>query len=141
VDEYGVNAFSALFILSKYGSLDRFADSTTPAQREHELGPVLGAEVTVSAVLTGLVPEYWLQRWVRCSHCQNRLNNLLEKRLDLVRRAQKRGEFAGYSSDPISSMSDMSQQIYTRLGSPALVQKPPLYRHQGHLGTTLKTST
>ncbi|RSH91112.1 hypothetical protein EHS25_010288 [Saitozyma podzolica] len=117
VDEYGVNAFSALFILSKYGSLDRFSDSTTPAQREHELGPVLGAEVT------------------------NRLNNLLEKRLDLVRRAQKRGEFAGYSSDPISSMSDMSQQIYTRLGSPALVQKPPLYRHQGHLGTTLKTST
>lgn len=97
----------------------------------------------MSAVLTGLVPEHWLQRWVRCSYCQNRLNNLLEKRLDLVRRTQtqQRSEFAGYSSDPISSMSDMSQQIYRRLGSPPLVQDSPLYRPQGHLGTTLKTST
>jgi hypothetical protein len=136
-----VNAFSALYILSKYGTLDRFADSTTPAQRDHELGPVLGAEVIVSVVLTGLAPDRCVQRWVRCLHCQNRLNSLLEKRLDIVRRAQRSGDFAGYSSDPISSMSDMSQQIYRRLGSPPPLHKPLHSRSQADPGAKLVSST
>jgi hypothetical protein len=140
VDEYGVNAFSALYILRQYRTLDRFAESTTPAQRNHELGPLLGVDVVVSAVLTVLAPECCVRRCVWCSSPQNRLNSLLEKRLDLVRRAQNRGDFAAYSSDPISSMSDMSQQIYRRLGSPPSVQNPSHTHSQGNPGAKLATS-